>query len=158
MFMYLYHNLHKIFQGGASLAVQWLESACQCRGHMFHLWSGNIPQAAGQLSLCTTTTEPELQCCELELLSTCANYWSPHTVEPTLSNKRSHRKEKPSTTTREGSPLAMARENPRKITFCHEGGVICITDFLSLQVWNGRVLTLGIWRTLFCPQSCVTLR
>ena len=58
--MYLYHSLHKIFQGGASLAAQWLEPTCQCRGHELHLWSGSIPHAAGQLSLRTTPTELEL--------------------------------------------------------------------------------------------------
>lgn len=32
------------------------------------------------------------------------------------------------------------------------------SDFLWLEVWNGEALALGIWRTLICPQSCVTLR
>ena len=36
------------------------ESACQCRGHGFEPWSGKIPHAAEQLSLCATTTEPAL--------------------------------------------------------------------------------------------------
>ena len=38
---------------GTSLVVQYL----QCRGHVFNPWSGKIPHAAEQLSLCTTTTE-----------------------------------------------------------------------------------------------------
>ena len=33
------------------------ESACQRRGHGFDPWSGKIPHAAEQLSLCATTTE-----------------------------------------------------------------------------------------------------
>ena len=33
-------------------------SACQYRGHGFNPWSGKIPQAAGQLSPRTTTTDP----------------------------------------------------------------------------------------------------
>ena len=33
------------------------ESAYQCRGHRFNPWFGKIPQALGQLSPCTTTTE-----------------------------------------------------------------------------------------------------
>ena len=41
------------FPGGA-------ESACQCREHGFESWSGRIPHATEQLSLCTTTTEPVL--------------------------------------------------------------------------------------------------
>ena len=36
------------------------ESACQCRGHGFEPWSGKIPHATEQLSLCATTTEPAL--------------------------------------------------------------------------------------------------
>ena len=42
------------------------ESACQCRRHEFDPWSGTIPYATEQLSLCTTTTEPVL--------------WSPRTT------------------------------------------------------------------------------
>ena len=33
------------------------ESTCQCRRHRFNPRSGKIPQAAGQLSPCATTTE-----------------------------------------------------------------------------------------------------
>ena len=36
------------------------ESACQRRGHGFDPWSGKIPHPAGQLSLCTATTEAAL--------------------------------------------------------------------------------------------------
>ncbi|KAJ8780365.1 hypothetical protein J1605_011629 [Eschrichtius robustus] len=43
------------FPGGSG----W-ESACQCRGHGFEPWSGKIPHATEQLSLCATTTEPAL--------------------------------------------------------------------------------------------------
>ena len=35
-------------------------SACQCRKHGFNPWPGKIPHALGQLSPCTTTTEPVL--------------------------------------------------------------------------------------------------
>ena len=42
------------------------ESACQCRRHEFDPWSGKIPYATEQLSLCTTTTERVL--------------WSPRTT------------------------------------------------------------------------------
>ena len=37
---------------GISLVIQWLRSACQCRG------CRKIPHAPGQLSLCSTTAEP----------------------------------------------------------------------------------------------------
>ena len=36
------------------------ESTCQCRGHGFKPWSGKIPHAAEQLSLCATATKPVL--------------------------------------------------------------------------------------------------
>ena len=43
--------------------LPWLsgkESACQCRRQRFNPWSGKIPDAAEQLSLCTTTIETVL--------------------------------------------------------------------------------------------------
>ena len=46
----------------SSLELPWWSSgwtsACQCGGHRFDPWSGKIPQAAEQLSLCATTDEP----------------------------------------------------------------------------------------------------
>ena len=51
-------------------------------------WSGKIPQAVRQLSLCTTTAEPVFQSC---------SYWSLHALEPLLHNKTSHRSETPRT-------------------------------------------------------------
>ena len=36
------------------------KSACQCRRHRFHPWSGKIPHAAEQLSPSTATIEPVL--------------------------------------------------------------------------------------------------
>ena len=44
-------------KGRTSLLVQWLRIHCQCRGHGFHPWSRNIPQASGHLSPHATTTE-----------------------------------------------------------------------------------------------------
>ena len=52
------------------------ESACQCRGHGFEPWSGKIPHAMEQQSLCATTTEPAR-------------------LEPVLRNKRGHDSERP---------------------------------------------------------------
>ena len=53
------------------------ESACQCRRPGFDTWSGEIPHAAQQPSLCATVTEPVL--------------WSPGatTTEPTRCKYRS---------------------------------------------------------------------
>ena len=64
------------------------ESTCQCREHRFSPWSRGIPHAVGQLSLCTTTTEPVLQ--SLGSATTepsCCNYWSPHALEPRASQQ-----------------------------------------------------------------------
>ena len=49
----------KTFNGAFPVA-QWLRIACQCRRHGFEPWSGKIPHAVEQLSLCATTTEPAL--------------------------------------------------------------------------------------------------
>ena len=54
------------------------ESTCQCRKHGFNPWSGNIPHAAEQLSLCASTTE---------LMH----------LEPVLCDKRNHCNKKPCT-------------------------------------------------------------
>ena len=51
----------------------------QCRRHEFNPWSGKIPNAMEQLSLCTTTIEaalPSLGAATTE--PTCHNQWSPH--------------------------------------------------------------------------------
>ena len=42
---------------GAFLAVQWLKSALQCKGHGLFPWSSKIPRAAGQRSLCSVATD-----------------------------------------------------------------------------------------------------
>ena len=38
-----------------------MEFAYQCRGHGFDFWSRKTPHTSGQLSPCTTTSEPVLQ-------------------------------------------------------------------------------------------------
>ena len=48
------------FPGGSVV-----KNACQCRGCGFDPWSGKIPHAVGQLSLCTANTGPA-----------CCNYWN----------------------------------------------------------------------------------
>ncbi|KAJ8777852.1 hypothetical protein J1605_014109 [Eschrichtius robustus] len=54
------------------------------RGHGFKSWSGKIPHATEQLSLCATTTEARVP----QLLKLTR-------LEPVLHNKRIHRNEKP---------------------------------------------------------------
>ena len=63
------------------------ESACQCRGHGFEPWSGRIPHAAEQLSLCN--------------------------LGPMLCNGRGHHSEKPVRCSEEWPPLAATGEGPR---------------------------------------------
>ena len=62
----------KFYARKSCVGVPWWrseESICQCRGHRFEPWSGKIPHAAEQLSLCATTTEPAYRACEPRLLS-----------------------------------------------------------------------------------------
>ena len=73
------------------------ESACQCRGHGFELWSGKIPHAVEQLGPWATTTEPAR-------------------LEPVLRNKRGHNSERPAHRDEEWPPLAATRESPRTET------------------------------------------
>ena len=76
----------------------------QCRGQRFDFWSRRIPRAAGQLSPCTTTTEPVL--------------WSPratiteaHRPQSLCSTIREATAVKsPRTAAREQSPLMATRE------------------------------------------------
>ena len=48
----------KRLYSGVSLVAQCWESACQCTGHGFELWSGKIPHAPERLGPWATTTEP----------------------------------------------------------------------------------------------------
>ena len=78
------HHLHMTFKAHGnwelgplkihSFRLPWWfsgqESAWQCSGHGSYPWSGKIPYAAEQLSLCGTTTKPS-----------CYNFWSPCSAE-----------------------------------------------------------------------------
>ncbi|KAJ8778854.1 hypothetical protein J1605_013088 [Eschrichtius robustus] len=72
-----YLNLEKLGEGSyatvykgisrqkwAGLGLPWWrsswESTCQCRRHGFDPWSGKIPHAVEQVSLCATAAEPAL--------------------------------------------------------------------------------------------------
>ena len=71
------------------------DSTCQCRRQRFDPWSGTIPHATEQLSLCATVVEPVLQSPGTTTTEpSYRNYWSPHILEPIRSNKRSHSNEK----------------------------------------------------------------
>ena len=62
------------------------KSTCQCRGHGFEAWSGKIPHATEQLSLCATTTEPARH-----------NYWAhvPRLLKPVCPRAHAPQQEKP---------------------------------------------------------------
>lgn len=53
-----------VYLKSCSLGLTWWstswKSACQCQGHEFDPWSGMIPYATGQLSLCATATKSAL--------------------------------------------------------------------------------------------------
>ena len=73
--------------------VQWLRIHLPIQGHRFDPCSGKTPRAAGQVSLCTTTTEA-------------------HTTERTvLCSERSHPKRIQPISTTENPPLTI-RESP----------------------------------------------
>ena len=52
------HFPDKRLYTGTSRVVQWIRICCPCRGNRFEPLSRKIPHATGQLSLCSTTTEP----------------------------------------------------------------------------------------------------
>ena len=78
----------KMLNTGSSLVAQWLRICLTMQGHGFEPWSGKIPRAAEQLSLCTTTTEPALE-------HVSHNYWAhmpqllkPACLEPMLCDEK----------------------------------------------------------------------
>ena len=73
------------------------ESACQCRGHGFEPWSGEIPHAAEQLGPWATIAEPAR-------------------LESVLRNKRGRDNERPAHRDEEWPPLTATRESPRTET------------------------------------------
>ena len=88
-----YYNLKRNewdFAGGYSGS----ESACQCRGHGFDPWSGNIPRATEQLSPCAATTDPALQRLWAITTEFSEQLLKPVCLESEL-HKKSHCSEKP---------------------------------------------------------------
>ena len=79
-----------------SLVVQQLRIhfTCQCRGHGFNPWSGKIPHAVGQLSLCATTTVS----------------WVPQS--PCSITREATAMKSPCAANREQPSLAVTRESP----------------------------------------------
>ena len=88
------------------------ESACQCRRHRFHPWSGQIPHAVEQLnwcrdcwlfSLCSRAWEPQL-------LSSCTTATDSCAPEPVRLSRRGHHNEKPTHCNRD--LLSATRDKP----------------------------------------------
>ena len=48
----------KVNVSRTALMVPWLRTCQQCRRHGFDPWSGRLPQATEQRSLCATTIDP----------------------------------------------------------------------------------------------------
>ena len=72
------------------------EPTCQCRGHQSKPWSGTISHAAGQLSLCATTSEPVSRALKPQLLSPCAPNTKAHAPRAcALQQGASHCNERP---------------------------------------------------------------
>ena len=64
---------NSIFRKNLKQLPSGYKSASKCRGYGAEPWPRNIPHAAGQRSLCSTTTEP-----------VCCNYWR---LEPCFTEK-----------------------------------------------------------------------
>ena len=93
----------------ASLVAQWLRIHLPMQGTRVKPWSGKIPYAVEQLSLCATTSEPtqhNYRACTAQLLK-------PVHVEPVLCNKRRHCNKKPVHHKEEQPQLTTTRESPR---------------------------------------------
>ena len=73
--------------GGISLVVQRLR-ICLPMGYGFDPWSGKIPPALEQLSLCTTTTEPYSRAKEPQPFSPCAAATEAPTIEPRAAQQK----------------------------------------------------------------------
>ena len=86
--------------GGFPGALSGKESTCQCQGHGFHPWSGMMPHAVEQVSLCTTTTEPAHQ----SLGTTTAEARTPRS--PCSAAREAAAMRSPCPETREQSQLA----------------------------------------------------
>lgn len=83
------------------------ESAHQCWRHGCDPRSGKVPHAVKQPSLCTPTTESELQAPQsVTTEPSRSNYWGPCALQPMTHRRSSH------TAAREGPPLPTATQKP----------------------------------------------
>ena len=98
------HCLTRVGRGLPWWTCGW-KSICQCRAHGLDPWSRKVPLAVGQPSPWAATTE-----------STHCNYWSPHSLEPTLCKREVNAMRSPHTTARESLLLAPMRGSLRAAT------------------------------------------
>ena len=89
--------------------MQWISIHVPMQGHRFDPWSGKIPHATEQLSPCAKNTDPVFQ--SLQAATT-----EPTRLEPVLSNKISHRNEKPTHQNEEEPLFTATRESLHKAT------------------------------------------
>ena len=74
---------------GTSLVAQWIEIACQRRGRGFDPWSGKVPQAAEQLTLCVATPDLRSRARERQLPSLRTATLETHAVRARAPQLRS---------------------------------------------------------------------
>ena len=67
--------------------IQWLK-ICLPMGYGFEPWSGKIPPALEQLSLCTTATEPYSRAKEPQLFSPWAATNEARGIEPRAAQQK----------------------------------------------------------------------
>ena len=63
--MFIYILIHICDDSGLPRWLSKKESACQCRRHRFHPWSGKVPHASKQLNPWATTIKSALEALEL---------------------------------------------------------------------------------------------
>ena len=96
---------HFNFKTEASLVVQWLRVYLAMQVHQFDPWSGKIPHALEQLSLCTTANKPALQ-------SLRATTTKPVCLECVLCKRRRYHNKKPIRCNQRQPLLNVTREKP----------------------------------------------
>ena len=131
------------------------ESACQCGGHRFDPWSGKIPHATGQPSLCTTTAEVaqqekslqweaytlqlETSPCSLQVEKACTQQQRPSTDKNKLNQSRTETGH--SVTEPNLGLLAPRSEEPVYWHGCDEGSYSVYFKTSSKEEWEGQAQT-----------------
>ena len=114
IFLLNFRHLNKSWRFWTSLMVHWIGIRLPIQGQGFNPWSGKVPHAVEQQSLCTTTTEA----CVLSLPwvtntePVCHNYWGLH-AQSLHPATRIHHTEQPVHCNEKQPPLTATREKAR---------------------------------------------